>query len=59
LGTILAGAASVVDGSSGNRAFFLFVSILALIITTVLLVLALINIPNTFVIRYWPLGVSD
>ncbi len=55
----MAGAASVVDGSSGNRAFFLFVSILALIITTVLLVLALINIPNTFVIRYWPLGVSD
>jgi len=54
----LAGAAPVVDGHSGNRAFFLFVSILALIITLVLLALALINIPNTFLIRYWPFAVS-
>ncbi len=54
----MAGAAPVVDGSSGNRAFFLFVSILALIITTVLLVLSLINITNTFFRGRWPLVVS-
>jgi hypothetical protein len=56
---ILCGAASPVDGGSGNKGFFLFVSILALIVTFVLFVMAILNIQNILLKGRWPLIVSD
>ncbi|CAF1506519.1 unnamed protein product [Adineta steineri] len=56
LGTALAGAGPAVDSvTTGQRGFFLFVSIVALIITTVLLVLGLLNIHNVFLTGRWPI----
>ncbi|CAF1457868.1 unnamed protein product [Adineta ricciae] len=55
LGTILAGAAPVYDSTAGNRSFYLFVSILALIITFVLLILGLLNVHNVVLRGRWPI----
>jgi len=54
LAVILDGAAPAVPGGSGQKGFFLFVSILALIITTILLILAVLNIQNMFLKNRWP-----
>jgi hypothetical protein len=54
----LAGAAPIVDGGSGNRGFFLFVSILALIITTTLLFMLVLNVQNAVLQNRWPLIVT-
>ncbi|UJR28772.1 hypothetical protein I4U23_009998 [Adineta vaga] len=55
LGTILAGAAPICDGTSGKRGFYLFVSIVGLIITFILLILNLLNVPNVVLRGRWPL----
>ncbi|CAF3953368.1 unnamed protein product [Rotaria magnacalcarata] len=47
LAIILCGAAPTIDGSSGNKGFFLFVSILALILTFALFIIFIFNI-NTW-----------
>jgi hypothetical protein len=51
----LSGAAPTLYNGSGQKGFFLFVCILALIVTTALFVLAVLNIQNMFLKDYWPL----
>jgi len=55
LAVILCGAAPLVDGGSGQKGFFLFVSILALIVTTILFILFVLNINNMLLKNRWPL----
>jgi hypothetical protein len=54
LGVILCATGSTDAGGSGNKGFFLFVSILALIITFLLLVLGVLNVQKTYWPSRWP-----
>lgn len=55
MAVILCGAASAVLGGSGHKGFFLFVSILALIITFVLIIIMLLNVQAVLLRGRWPL----
>lgn len=55
LAVILCGAASGVVGGSGHRGFFLFVSILALIITFFIIIIMLLNVQAVLLRGRWPM----
>ena len=55
---ILGAAAPLVINGSGHKGFFLFVAVLSIIVTTILLILCLLNVQNKFLSRYWSVIVS-
>lgn len=50
---ILSAAAPIIDGYSGNRGFFIFVTVLALIVTVLLFIIMLFKINESCLSQWW------
>ena len=56
---ILCAAAPTFSGYVGNRGFFIVVALLALVVTTFILLMAMLNIQAVCIPERWPLMVSN